>query len=691
VTVLLLPLVLLLQAQPDGQTPPRFRTSTRLVVQTVAVKDSSGQPVRGLGPADFALTEDGKPQQIAFVEYQPLEDAPPLTATRPAEAVAPLTQGVRVPVPGDVRYRGRRLLVLYFDLFNMGPFDQARMYAAADRYIATAMTPADLIAVMVFERGVARLRQDFTDDRTVLRSLVASLAAVEDDSGDAVRVTAGAGSAFGEDDDTFNLFTTDRQLSALQTAVTGFGALPEIKTLLYLGSGLRLTGTDNQAQLRATVNAAVRANVTINPIDTRGLLARPPLGDATQASPGGLAMFSGALLEAGLNRQQQIQDSYYALARDTGGRATFDDNDLAAGMARAARAVTGYYLIGYYTSNPIPDGRYRRVRIALTGASRAELSHRPGYYGDKPYERFNAADKERQLEEAFRLDDPITDIPMALEVNYFQINHAEYFVPVSLRMPGSELTRPRSDGAARAAIDVLAEIKDGYGVTVRNAKDRLQFSLDPAAASRAVRRPIQYETGFTLLPGEYVIKMLARNSETGRIGTFQTPFTIPNLEREPRRLPISSVILGEQHATAGHALYNVRQKIPGDAANPLVADGRRLIPAVTRIFSGTRPLIAFLQAYEHGAAAMRPLVAFATVYAEGAVVLDGGPLGIERGWDAASKAVSISVSVPLETVPDGSYALQITVLDPSAGRAVFWRTPIVVRRPTAAGRLNPGG
>jgi VWFA-related protein len=682
VTSLLLPFVLLLQPPQDPQTPPTFRSGTRLVVQTVSVKDGRGEPIRGLTAADFVVTEDGAPRPIAFVEYQALEDAPAPVVAAPAGGVESLTPGIPALVPGDTRYRSRRLLVLYFDLFNMGTFDRARMYSAADDYIATAMMPADLIAVMVFDRGAARVKQDFTDDRAALRSLLATLAQADDDSREAVRITAETGGAFGEDDDTFNLFTTDRQLSALQTAVAGLGALPEIKTLIYFGSGLRLNGADNQAQLRATVNAAVRANVTINPIDTRGLIARPPPGDATEPSRGGPGMFSGAMVQAGLNRQQLVQDSYYALARDTGGVATFDDNALAAGIARAARAVTGYYLIGYYTSNMTVDGRYRRVRISTAGSLRARVAHRPGYYGEKPYAKFSAADRERQLEEAFRLDDPITDIPMALEVNYFQINHAEYFVPVSLRMPGSELTASASPRGSRADIDVLAEIKDRHGVTVRNAKDRLEFRLDPASAGRAARRPIQYETGFTLLPGEYAIKVLARNTVTGRIGTFHTSFTVPNLERETIRLPISTVIVGEQRARAGGALYSVRQRIPGDAANPLVVGGTRLLPSVARVFSGTRPIAVYLQAYEHGAAEMRPLVAIATLYSHDRVIVEHAPRGVERGWDPASKAVPISLSVPLDALPDGSYALQITVLDPLTRRAAFWRTPIVVRRPS---------
>jgi len=679
---MLVPLLLLLaQATlPDPQQPPpTFRSAARLVVQTVTVKDKSGRPVRDLGIADFVVTEDGKPQQIAFVEYQALDDAPG-AAPPPASAVAPLTAGVSVPVPGDVRYRGRRLIVLYFDLFNMPFFDQARMYAAADRYVTAGMAPADLIAIMVFERGVARLKQDFTDDRQALRGTLAALAMGADESGENVGITAETGSAFGEDNDTFNLFTTDRQLAALQTAVTGLGPLPEIKTLVYFGSGLRLNGADNQAQLRATVNAAVRSNVTINPIDTRGLVATPPLGDAARVSPGGAGMFSGTLVQSALTRQLQSQDSYYALAKDTGGRAMFDQNDLSAGIANAARAVTGYYMVAYYTANPAADGRYRRVKITLAAGTSAELSYRPGYFGEKAYAKFNAADRERQLEEAFRLEDPITDIPMAMEVNYFQINRAEYFVPVSLRMPGSELTRARPDRGSHAEIDVIGEIKDAHGVTIRNTKDRLRFSLDAAAASRAARRPIQYEAAFTLLPGNYVIKMLARDTITGRIGTFQAPFTVPNLERELVRLPISSVILTEQLAGATSALFSVKQRIPGDAANPLVAEGRRLIPAVTRTFSGSRPIAALLHAYEHDAMAMRPLVAIVSMYRDGNRIFESDPQGIDAGWDAGSKAVPIRLTIPVERLPDGAYDLQITVLDPGAGRAAFWRTPIVVSR-----------
>jgi len=345
------------QSAPLSKPQTTFRASTHLIVHPVTVKDKQGRPVLGLTAKDFVVTENGMPQNIAFVEYEAIDPSPRSAATAvttaPAEppvasaGVAPATlAGVSVPRPGDARYRGRRLVILYFDLYRMAPFEQMRTFAHADKYVSTLMTPADLVAVMLFEgRGVV-LKQNFTDDRGALREVIRELTVAADARANGMAENWDPGGAFGDNDDAFNLFATDRQLAALQTAVTDLGPLPELKTLVYFGSGLRLNGIDNQAQLRATINAAVRSNVTLNPVDARGLVATPPLGDATRPSPGGVGMFSGTIAQSMTTRFQQSQDALYSLAKDTGGRAMFDNNDLSLGIVQAADAVTGYCVGG---------------------------------------------------------------------------------------------------------------------------------------------------------------------------------------------------------------------------------------------------------------------------------------------------------------------------------------------------------
>jgi hypothetical protein len=221
-------------------------------------------------------------------------------------------------------------------------------------------------------------------------------------------------------------------------------------------------------------------------------------------------------------------------------------------------------------------------------------------------------------------------------------------------------------------------VKDDFGNTIQNLRDKLDIKLSGSTAAELATHPIQYETGFTLLPGKYTIKYLARDSETGRIGTFQTSFMIPNLNKELKRVPISSVVLSSQRVALGDSIYNVKQKIDPDAANPLVLDGQKLIPSVTRVFSKSRDLYVFLQAYERDATNMRPLVAFVGFYRGQVKAFETEPLAVGDGMDAKSKAVPLRFVLSLDKLPPGQYDCQVTVLDPAGQKAAFWQAPVVL-------------
>jgi VWFA-related protein len=670
------------------QPPPVFRSGAHLIVQNITVKDKDGRAIEGLTPNDFVITEDGEPQAISFVEFQRLADrttdtlaVPAPAPLAPTVASAPAAQAqIAIPPPGDTRYRDRRLLVLYFDLTAMPPADQMRAYAAAQLFIDKQMQPSDLLAIMTFGGGAVRVKQDFTADKAGLREVMQTLIFGDDKDGDGIPDNTDIGTAFGQDDAEFSILNTDRQLSALQTAATILRALPEQKSLIYFASGLRLNGVDNQAQLRATTNAAIRANVMLSPIDARGLVASAPLGDATRQSPGGIGMFSGQLAQNTVTNFQRSQDTLFSLAKDTGGKAMFDYNDLSLGIRNAAESMTSYYMVGYYSTHPNTDGRFHRIKVTLRSGLAGELAYRAGYFADKEFNKFTAADKERQLEEALMLENPVTDITIAMELNYFQLNSAEYFVPVAVKIPGSELALAHRRGAARTVIDFIGEIKDDYGITVQNVRDRLDIKLSDDTAAQLATRPIQYETGFTLLPGKYMIKLLARDAETGRIGTYQAPFLVPNLNRETQRVPISTVVLSSQRTPLSDAIYSVKQKSAAEAANPLVSDGQRLVPSVTRVFSRSRDLFVFLQAYQRGTTAQQPLMAFVSFYRGDVKAFETAPLMVTAGLDAKTKAVPLRFSLPLESLTPGRYDCQVTVIDPTAEKIAFWRAPIVIVR-----------
>ena len=671
----------------DVRTPATFQTTTQLVVQTVVVKDKSGKPVEGLTAKDFSVTEDGVPQAIRFIEYQKLDDAQQAAPASPMpDKVIPLPKLTKTQiapeVPGNTRYRDRRLLALYFDMTAMTPPDQLRALNAAKSFLRTRMTGADLMAIMQFSGGAVQVLQDFTSDRARLESTIQTMIVGEDENAETNpndASAADAGAAFGQDDGEFNIFSTDRQLAALQTAAKMLGQLSEKKSLIYFASGLRMNGSDNQAQLRATVNAAIRAGVSFWPVDARGLVAQAPMGDATKGSPGGLAMYTGGSAMAVMSNFQRSQDSLWSLAADTGGKAMLDNNDLAAGIVQAQKSVPSYYIIGYYSSNAALDGKFRKIKIALNGTIAASLDYRQGYFAGKQFNKFSAVDKERQLEEALMLGDPVTELTIAMEIDYFQLNRAEYFVPLIVKIPGRELALARKGGADRTRIDFIGEIKDSFGSTVQNMRDKVDIKLSGATASELAKRPIQYDTGFTLLPGKYSIKFLARDAETGRIGTYQTKFLIPNLNKEEKRIPISSVVLSSQRVDLKDALYNaLKEKDRAETANPLVLEGQKLIPSVTRVFRRQKDLFVYLQAYEPGVETIRPLVAFVTFYRGQAKAFETQPMQASDGPERRLKTVEFKFSLPLAKFDAGEYMCQVTVLDPAEQKAAFWQAPIVV-------------
>jgi VWFA-related protein len=681
------------QPAPNPPTPAngtaRFEANAQLVVETVTVKDKNGDVVKGLTARDFSITEDGVPQTISFCEFQTVDENPaaPLTAA-PAPAPPPAPPKAAEPVvrteiaperPGDLHYRDRRLMVLYFDMGAMPIQDQVRAQAAAIKFIRTQMTPADLVAIMSFSDGV-HVKQDFTDDREALLQTTEKLFIGEGQGFDETASDDSAsdyGTAFGEDDSEFNLFNTDRQLAALQTAVRMLGTLNEKKVLVYFASSLNLNGVDNQAQFAATTNEAIRANVTFYTIDARGLVAQAPLGDASKGSPGGLGMYSGSSALAFSSNFQRSQDTMYSLASDTGGKALLDNNDLSVGIVNAQKAISSYYIIGYYSANTNLDGKYRRIKVTLNGDASAKLDYRQGYWAGKTFNKFTAVDKERQLMDALMLGDPITELTIASEVDYFQLNSAEYYVPVMFKIPGSELALARRGGAEHTVIDFIGELKDDYNVTITNVRDKVDVKLTGETAAQLARQPIQYGTAFTILPGTYSLKLLARDDETGRIGTYMTKFVVPNLDKDQQRIHISSVILSGQRVDMRDALFNAKEK---DKVNvsPLIEDGQELVPSVTRVFSRSRDLYVFLQSYREGATPQQPLIAFVTFYRGQTKAFETPPLAVTDTVDNKLKTVPLRFSLSLNKLQPGKYECQVTVLDPGSQKAAFWQAPIML-------------
>jgi VWFA-related protein len=676
---------------PPAQKTVKFEANSQLVVLNVAARDKSGNNIEGLKTSDFTVTEDGKTQQIKVFEFQKLEGetlgAPELKA-RPAqaEAAAPtakpaVNMAIAPAKAGEVKYKDRRLLVLFFDQAGMPIPDQLRAQQAALKFLNTQMTASDVVAVMTYTTDLNVL-QDFTADRDVLVDVIKKKVTIgengmanggtgDDSEGD-------TGAAYTADDTEFNIFNTDRKLAALETAVKMLASLPEKKALVYFASGVTKTGMDNQAQLRATTNAAIRGNVAFYPVDARGLVAQAPMGDATQASQGGRGMYSGSSQRQTQSNFQGQQETLYTLASDTGGKALLDQNDLSLGIVQAQKSIASYYILGYYSSNGAMDGRFRRIKVQTGKELSAKLDYRSGYFASKEFRKFDSSDREMQLAEALMLGDPVTDLTLAVEVNYFRQAKDRYFVPVSVKIPGSDIELARKSGAESTRLDFIGQVKDSKGMLQGTVRDEIKVQLKGDNLGQLAKRNLAYDTGFTLAPGAYTLKFLARENETGKMGTFETTFVVPDLTADQKMLPISSVVLSYQREKLNDALASAEKDKKLIAANPLVQDGQKLVPSVTKVFRKDQNLYVYLEAYQPGAEQTQMLVASLTFFRGKVKAFESAPLRITEGLSAKAKSVPVRFSVPLEGLQPGRYTCQVNLVQPGAEKFAVWQSPVVV-------------
>jgi len=676
----------------DDGKPAVFSTRSNLVIVDVTVKDKAGKAIENLRQQDFTVLEDGKPQKVSVFEFQKLttDVAPPpaLTLADQLELPKAAKTSITAERPGEVQYHDKRLLVFFFDFSSMGIPEQLRAQDAALEYINKKITHDDLVCILLYTSTI-QIKTDFTDDRDVLTGIVQDLPIGEmselaglADTGDVNGEDTGA--AFVADETEFNIFNTDQKLAALEKASRMLAALPEKKALIYFSAGVSRTGVDNQAQLEASINAAVKSNVAIYPIDARGLMADPPGGGASKAASRGAGIFNGSAYNAQRSGINNSQETLVTLANDTGGKAFLDSNDITLGITEAQQDIRSYYILGYYTSNVAEDGKYRRINVKLNNGMSTKIEAREGYWAPKVWGKMNSSDKEQQLREALSAGDPVTDLPLALQIDYFRVAPTTYFVPISVKIPGSVVELATKSGASVTQFDFIGQIQDEQNNVVGNVRDFIKVSLDQDKAASAGKKSFQYNAGFTLEPGRYHMKFLARENISGKMGTFETRFTIPDLSADTSGLKLSTVIWSSQRETVKTAV-GVAQRLTRKeiAANPLIDGEEKMVPNITRVFRRNQNLYVTFDVYDarpdpQNPKTRRVKVSMSLFNEKGAKAFEIGPLDETQLAGTRPETVPVKFQVPLKDLAPGRYTSQINIVDEVGRKFAFPRTPVVV-------------
>jgi VWFA-related protein len=686
---------------PDGKAT--IRSTVSLVEIDVQVTGRDGKPVKGLKQDQFSITEDGKPQKISTFEYNDIEQIETAGSVDTAPVTVPLGT---VSTPEEIKavVRDHRMIVLFFDLTSLQAEDLLRSTRAAQKYLQEQMTPADLVGVVAFGNTL-KVVTNFTNDRDLLKQSIdalvpgheAALAALADAATAAngeTAVTEDTGAAFTADDTEFNIFNTDRKLAAVESLCEVLENIPGKKSIVQFTSGVTQTGEENRSELIAATNAANRSNVSIYSVDSRGLLTATPGGDASAGASGGNALFTGATVISQSQSRQDSRETLATLAGDTGGRSFFDVGDFGKVFQSVQNDTSGYYLVGYYSTNAATDGAWRRIHVKvdqLPAGSR--IRAREGYYAAKNFGIFTTEDRERQLENAFQSGNPEVELPVAVETADFRLNANQIFVPIAAKLAPSALQWAQKRGSHETSFDFAAEVRDAKSNRVVGAlRDTVSVKIDAEHFQDMQQRALLYQGGIILAPGEYKLKFLARENESGKIGTFEQKLSLA--APQPDRLQLSSLLLSSQVQALQNMAQIKTQALAQDAkmkSSPLDVGGERIIPSVTRVFTGEQTLYIFFQAYVPQKADSNSIRAGLVFFRNG-LRLSDTPMISATEFDDKSRTASFRVSIPLADLATGRYTVQAVVVDAGTTYTAFARNYFALRaapKPAASAIVPP--
>ncbi len=464
-------------------------------------------------------------------------------------------------------------------------------------------------------------------------------------------------------------------------------AIPGRKAVVEFTGGITQTGEENRTELRAATDAANRADVSIYSIDARGLFATPPGGDATTAAATGTSMFSGASVYHQTDQREDSRDTLATLSTDTGGKAFFDLGDLSDAFPKIEEDNTGYYLVGYYLPpNAKRDGRWHAI-IVKVNAPGAHVRYRNGYYAPRDFQHLEKEDREQQLADAMRSEDPEVDLPIAVETAMFRLSDQQAYIPISAKLSSSALDWAQKHDRHEAAFDFAAEVRAvPSGQLVASLRDTISVHLDQQRFQQVTHSNLVYQGGVVLSPGTYRMKFVARENESGKIGTFEQQLFVP--QRPAARMTLSSVLLSSQLVPVEKS-SEVETRGQGTrvqiAASPLEMGGEKIVPSVTRFFTQQQTLYVFFQAYYPEKAEKADVfdansLRAGLVFFRGGVQVSATPLLAPAVVDSKSHTASFRISLPLAKLASGRYTVQAVAIAAGTQQSAFGRAYLALEQ-----------
>jgi VWFA-related protein len=564
-----------------------LRITTSLVQTDVVVTDKSEKIIPDLKMEDFELYDNGKKQDLKFMEFVSMESGRRAEGRAPS---APVVVETETPT-GLTSTEVKRINAFVVDDLTIPQKDIPAVRSLLTNYVDNQMKEGDLVAIVRVVGGKGLLQQ-LTTDKNILHRAIEAIKPVKHPFGvsdepdfQPVRNPAPIAPDPTDSDNTGIVPPTEdpgdqpeisspndeinrlfRGLASLTTAmfvIDGLKEVPGHKNLMLISGGIPLfdakDSTDSNLTnvtylLQKVSDRAVRAGVVINTLDPRGLNAssgvlgfqqtatRPNYeaniaGRATGFGRGGLAdqanlppMLQGAGEHLGLN----------TVSKRTGGVSVVNTNDFASGMQKILARSEGYYVLAYTPGEKF-DRKFHKIEIKVKRAG-AKVFHHAGYEAreEKPRELLT---KEQQIVAAASSPLSRRDIDVTPNVSIKLLPRPEKkaIVDIDLRIDAKKIAFNEVAGKHQASLDIVGFVFDQLGKQIKGFSETVNLDLSEEHFKVAMNEGLTYSASTDLEPGYYQIRSVVREASTGSMGTFSKYLEIPDLTKD--RLAMSSLFL----------------------------------------------------------------------------------------------------------------------------------------------------
>jgi VWFA-related protein len=552
----------------DAPVPLRVRVN--LVPVRVVVRDAQGQAVADLHKEDFQLFQDGKPQEISNFAVETLDSL----SRHVVHPQAVSTGSSSEPKPAAFLPPSRFVAFVFDDShLNLQDLMQARI--AADRYLDTSLTPTDRVAVYTVS---GRGQMDFTDDRAKLHKVLLQVlphdlsapgmadshdcprmdfyeADLIQNQNDSQAVTVATEDALQCDAESDPALASGGQVSpaailraqgqvaamALRVAEQGtqqaqsvfrrlkevigrMAALPGQRSIVLISPGFIYPTL--QIDFSEVVDNAIRNSVFINALDARGLYA-PQLGPdisehTNDPSPKSAGVRSGWSLDG----QTRQVDTLVYLASDTGGSSFKNNNDLGEGLRQVASAPEAYYYLAFVPQNFKFDGHYHSLKVVLRTKEKLIVQTRRGYYaplhGETPVDV-----AKRDIEDAVFSQEEQHGLPVALQTQFFKTDATDAKLAVLAHLDLAHMHFEKTGGRNLNNLTVVAALFDRNGNFITGTERTVEMKLRDETLEKLSRTGVTVRTNFDVKPGDYVVRLVVRDSQAALLSAENGVVEIP--------------------------------------------------------------------------------------------------------------------------------------------------------------------